>query len=393
MASSIIIVAMLALGLTGVPVPGLRGALAEQAEHHLGVELSGGELSLRLGEGLALHGAEAAAQTPRRRFRAELPRVGLDVDWRSLLSGEFEIDRIVIEEPVLEFTETETATQTEATADPSTSSPPPFAVGDVVLADASILWREESDEEATRITGVDIRFTEIDLGDDDVSRTGSLLALEGSGELEAERGSFGDVALTDFRCDIYLHEGKLSLSLLKFESAFASFVAEMRLELDRSPFGYVASSLGEPFDVGPFLAVESGGFEGASLLLEMFGRGPTPGRFRAQGSVTLPAGELPRIPLFEAINESVSRELFRPGDGFEQTLAIVRVREGYVLFQTFDFVTERVTATIGGRAYLNGQLELEVELQEPVESGTPRSAASLTVSGTAEEPIVRALPR
>lgn len=385
----------LALGWVGFPVPGLGRSLADEARHQLGIELVEGQLWFRLGEGLVLEDAEAVAETEGRRYRAELPRVRFGHRPRALLTGVIALDRIVFEDPSLQLMETDTPAEDGTTPQAASTTPASgwlrFEIDEVILTNATLSLQQGSAPAQTRITATDVRLDDIHLTEAG-RRRGSLLAVEGSGELDAARGRFGDVDLTDIRSEIYLHEGKVSLSLLNFESEFAPFVAEMRVELEKSPFGYTVSSRGEPFDVAPFLAADPGAFQEASLLLEMFGRGPTRDGFRAQGGVTLPAGELPRVPILQAVNETAGRELFRPGDHFEDTVAVVRVRDGYVLFQTFDLVAERATATIRGRAYLDGKLELEVDVLDTA-GGEPASAISVTVTGTTGQPILQKIAR
>jgi hypothetical protein len=390
------IFAVIILFLTGVggvlifvdlPAPGLGKAIAERAKRDLGVELRGGHFGINLLHGLVLEDAEAITSTEGRSYRLSIPRMRFVHHPRALLSGAFEVQRILFEAPVLELIEGADPTGEEPSeAAPGSGSPwLSFAIEEVDMDDASITWSDDgTDVPSTKLQGVEIRLRELELLEDEALR-GTILAVEGSGDFSAGRSSFGDIEVTGAHAKLYLNEGSASLTLLNFETAFAPFVAEMRVVLQKAPFDYTVSSLGEPFQLGPLLGAAPDALDEASLLLEVFGRGPTAEGFRAQGSVTLPADELVPVPALTAVNEHLGREVFRVGEDYQETIAVIRVRDGYVLFQPFDLVTDRVVTTFRGRAYLNGELEMELVVHDDVsgEEGT-----LLRLRGTVDQPVI-----
>ena len=387
------IAAAVALGLAllgvvlavGLPAVVLGEALARQASSHLGVELTRGRFRLRLDEGLVLEDGEAVASTKGRRYRIELPRVVFEPRPRALLSGFVEVRAIRLQRPRIELLETEEAAEDRAVPESEDEEGffgLRFAVSEVVLEEASVFMGDEDGSWPSALDGVEVRFEEIRLADG----ASGLLALEGSGSFSAKHARLGELDLADGRADLFLHDGRFSLTLLKFRTGLAPFVAEMRVDLERSPFGYDVSALGEPFDAAPLVAAPPGNLGEASLLIEVFGRGPAPSGFRAQGSLSLPGGELGALPALEAVNASLGRDVFAASDTRREVLVVYRVRDGYVLFEPFELTTAKAVASIRGRAYLDGRLDLEVEAREP-----ERGASSLSVTGTLERPVVKRL--
>lgn len=369
----------------GVPTPGLAEALAREAKSRLGVELTHGRVRFAPFEGLVLEDMEAVATSGGRRYRLASPRVVFQNRPRALLEGVVDVRAIRFERPRLELVELE---EGPAASEPREGGEAEglfrltFGLEEVVLENAVVGLGDEASELTATLEDVDLRFDEIGLR---AGATGPL-AVEGAGKLTARSARLGALALSEAQADVYVHEGQISLTLLHFRSDRVPFVAEMRVDLSRSPFGYEVSARGEPFDAAALVGAPTGSFGEASLLIEVFGRGPAPAGFRAQGSLTLPEGALSDWPLLTAIDAALGGDVFHSADTRRESILVYRVRDGYVLFEPFELASPRATASFRGRAYLDGRLDLEVEVGAP-----DGSVRRLSVSGTVDAPSVRRL--
>jgi len=331
----------------------LGAAALRQASASTGIQLDASRYRINLVRGLELENVEASARVPGGRYTITMPAMRFDHRVWSLLSGQLEIDRVLLTEPrvavVLEPKLTAPASSSstrarrprERSETPQTelaTSPVELRIREFELSGAAFSFNDE-----LSLDGVDLSLQSPALA------TGALTllhAVAATGHISIQELRFSTMKLQNIAATLVLSGGRLELTDGAFETARGSFQANVHLDFNAIPARHRLSLTGRLSGVPGEVSFEGEGF------------GLDAANLKGVGRWTLPAGRFDAAPLWQILELT--------GTAYEATELSFQIADGRL---TLDGLWIR------GSVGLDGTLELVV-------SGTE-------VSGTWDAPVVR----
>ncbi|GMR24228.1 MAG: hypothetical protein BMS9Abin37_2746 [Acidobacteriota bacterium] len=353
----LLVLALSVVWLVDFEATELGAAALRQASASTGIQLHASRYRINLVRGLELENVDASARIPGGLYTISMPAMRFDHRVWSLLSGQLEIERVVLTEPrvvVVIGLEPELS----ATVSPSGQS------------DKSRRPRERSETPQTEpsTSPVELRIREIELSDaafsfdDELSLDGVDLSLQSptlvrgaltllhgitaTGQLSIQKLSFRTTTVQNITATLALSGGRLELADGAFETDRGSFQANVHLDFNAIPARHRLSLTGRLKGVPGEMSFEGEGF------------GLDAANLKGDGRWTVPAGRFDAAPLWQILELT--------GSAYEATEFAFQIAEGRL---TLDGLW------IHGSIGLDGTLALVV-------SGTE-------VSGTWDSPVVR----
>jgi len=349
------LLALSVLWLVDFDATALGTAALRQASASTGIQFDASRYRINLVRGLELENVEASARVPGGRYTIAMPTMRFDHRISSLLSGQLEIERVLLTEPRvvivigLEPEPTAPASSSSTRArrprerpetpqgEPATS-PVELRIREVELSGAAFSFNDE-----LSLDGVDLSLQSPALA------TGALTllhAIAATGQISVQELRFRTMKVQNITATLALSGGRLELTDGAFETEQSSFHGNVHVDFNAIPARHRLSLTGRLKGVPGEVSFEGEGF------------GLDAANLKGDGRWTVPAGRFDAAPLWQI--------LALTGTAYEATEIMFQIADGRLMLDGL---------WIRGSVGLDGTLDLVV-------SGTK-------VSGTWDSPIVR----
>ena len=333
----------------------LGTAALRQASASTGIQLDAARYRINLVRGLELENVEAKGRVPGGRYTITMPAMRFEHRVSSLLSGQLEIERVLLTEPRVaividlapELTAPTSESSTRARRPPERSEksstepaapPVELRIHEVALLQAALSFNDE-----LSLHGVDLSLQSPALAPGALTL---LHAIAATGQISIQELRFRETKIQHIAATLALSDGRLELTDGAFETEQGSFQANVHVDFNVIPPRHRLSLTGRLRGVPGEVSFDGEGF------------GLDAANLKGDGRWTVPAGRFDTAPLWEVLELT--------GTAYEATEIMFQIAEGRLVLDGL---------WIRGSVGLDGTLELVV-------SGTE-------VAGTWDSPLVR----
>ncbi len=418
--------ALLAIALfVEFDAPRLGQRILDSAGESAGIEVQAEGFRFTLRRGIVLENVIATTQFPGGTVVTTLDRVVLEHRLVPLLLGEVVVDRLLLENPVIEVINDEAPAASSPTA-ARTAVPLPhlrrvslaqdeasektagraIAVHSASIVDGTLLLSTAGREPTTRVHDLDVELNDIVI---DPRASSVAVGLSARGHIDvgevhvAQRIATGDRALLTADGGLFtvtglaltIDEGRLDLN-------------ELVVDLNPDPYTYRTSLSGNDIDLNSLLGVEESDALGlASIEMDAAGAGAETASIIGNGRIHLAAGRIPDIPALDQVRELLGLQL--AGLRYEPTTIEFALGNDRVEVSPFEIVSETLRLQATGSLGIDGRLDGRSHVLVPrdaidlgnwqgdfsdglVEALTDEEgwvSIPLLINGTVEEPSVR----
>jgi uncharacterized protein involved in outer membrane biogenesis len=333
-----------------------------------------------------------------------------------LLSGTVSVERVVLDRPQIEYTETTTSTASaskeKSSAEEKTTSSPEdesvesglsLEISEIAIKDGTVVMRTEdsSGGSTAKINGLNMTFHDISY---DAHTRPPVHGFSADGELDIAELTFDTLTIRDATGQLSVAEGRFEMKPLRFSMDEGEFTAEMQIDFNPTPFTYTLEAQGDPLDFNAMAKAADGGFGPGKLQLQAKGVGTDSKDVKGTGSLTLAEGEFPQIPVLSQVDEKLGKTVL-VGAPYKATELKFQLANNIVTIAPFPFETEGAKVELEGWVNIEGPLDLDFAMGVVREGiaieGVGENVLNIltddegwvmipiSVSGTSEEPRVR----
>jgi hypothetical protein len=347
-----------------------------------GAELGVGRYRLNLISGLELEDVRASTSLPGGSLEAHLDGLVLRHRLLPLLFGKIVVEEMVLLRPEIELSERAAARtglssrangdapkrgggKGEAFEQAGSSGVLAFGVTHIVVQDGSIrLRRRGTDENATSVTGLNLRLQDLSF---DPRAVSLLHALSASGELGIDTLLLDRTEVREVEGGLTLDNGTFEGQEVSFRTDQGRFRAGLRVTFNQIPFGYALSLRGDPLDVNAIAGSTGGGFGPGVLELDAEGYGTDSKGIKGRGILRLAGGKLPSSPALLAVEKALGRGTSLVGAPYQATEAPFHIDNNQLTLEGFRLETPQAALDLKGTVDLDGPLALSLALRTPRE--------------------------
>ncbi len=360
-------------------VPALGQRILDAAGADAGIEIQAARFKLNLVRGIVLEEVVATTRIPSGTVVATLDRVVLEHRLLPLVYGDIVIDRLILERPVIEVINDQVLsarggrartapriTRVSFAQEGTGSSPVGRAVTvhSVLIIDGTLLLREAEGEPTTRVEGLNVELSGIEI---EAGAASVAVGLSGRGHVDIGEVRIGERTATGNRAPLVAADGVFTVTGLVLTTS------EGRLTLEE-------------------LAVDLK---------------PDPYTLHGGGTIHLSAGRIPEAAVLDQVASVIGIQL--AGLAYEATVIEFRLAGDHLDVAPFEIVSEGARLEAAGQLAINGVLDGHARIsieRENIDLGAWGGGFSdavvdaltddsgwtsipLLIGGTVEEPSVR----
>lgn len=329
------LIVLLALALfVEFDAPWLGQRILDGAGESAGIELQAGAFRFNLRRGIILESVVATAPFPGGTVVTTVERVVLEARLLPLLAGDIVIDRLVLENPVIEI----------------------IADGDDVSSRTAVR------EPTIRAYGLDVELTDIVV---DSGAPSVAIGLSAHGHIDVGEIHVGGRIAEGNRAQLTADNGIFTVTGLELTTPEGRFrAAELVVDLTSDPYFYRASLAGADIDLNGFLGIEESGALGlVSIEMDVAGTGPETANVVGTGRIHLAAGRIPDLPALDQVTELLGLHL--AGLRYEAATIEFSVGGDRVELSPFEILSEGLRLEASGELAIDGGVDAKARVSVP----------------------------
>lgn len=334
------LVTLIALALfVEFDAPRLGQRILDSAGESAGIELRAGAFRFNVRRGIVLENVVATARFPGGTVLTTLERVVLEHRLLPLLLGNIVVDRLLLENLVIEVIADDASAASRATA--PTTLPVPR------------VWRVSLAQVELHDVVVDPRASSVAVGlsahghiDVDEVRAAGRIASGNRAQFTADNGIFTVTGL-----ELTMPEGRFS-------------AAELVVDLTSAPYTYRTSLAGADIDLNGFLGIEESDALGlVSIEMDAGGAGPETASIVGSGRIHLAEGHIPDLPALDQVAELLGLRL--AGRRYEPTIIEFTVGGNRVEVSPFEILGDGLRLEASGELGIGGGVDARARISVP----------------------------
>jgi hypothetical protein len=424
---ALVLLVVLGLGFKGWDATAFASEALLRFEDEAGWKLEAESARLVPFSGLTLEGVTGTMRLGAGSAEIVADQVLLEHRPAALLSGQLELERLVLVHPRVSLSEPPPPAprkplQTPPPAPPRQppATPPPvppqpepeppydgpvrFLLKSVEIRGGALVVAQAGSANGLRVEGLDLTLRAPTVAPEE--RSSLARALTSAGSFSAESVELPVGRLDEVTGDLRIEQGRLLLPGLAFSNGVGDFTADVDLQLGSSPLRHSVVLHADPLDMHAlFDSPERDLFGKGELDLRLNGTGISREGLTGRGELTVSPGRLPSFPILNHLEAGLRRVSLHQAE-HGPMLASFQVADGRLELDPFSLTAGELRFDGEGSIAMDGELDLEVTLSaaagEVSLRGVPEDLVELMtveggrlsipvlVSGTTERPRARA---
>lgn len=349
--------------------PRLGQRILDVAGTSAGIELQAGAFRFNLRRGIVLENVVATTRFPGGTVVATLERVVLEHRLLPLLLGDIVVDRLLLENPVIEVVAND-PTAASRTALRKTASTPrvwrisrsqnepsattvgrAITVHSASIVDGTLLLSTAGSEPTTRVYGLDVELSDIVVD----SRAQSVaVGLSAHGYIDVGEVHVAGRIASGNRAQLTADNGVFTVIGVELTTPEGRFgVTELVVDLTPSPYTYRALLAGTDIDLNGLLGIgESAALGLMSIEMEAAGAGPETASIVGSGRIHLTEGHIPDLPALDQVANLLGLRL--AGRRYAPTTIEFTVGGDRVVVPAFEILGDGLRLEAGGEIGIAG---------------------------------------